>query len=178
VHVQGQALLHTHRDRGPYLRTTGLPLRTVQPSRMAYSTNTLFAALVGAFLFTACSSDTPNSNGPSAMPALPPSNATSPSGAANDGTNASIRLNPPHGEPGHVCEIPVGEPLDGSGAVGSDAGATQNIQMGTGMNMAPQTMTIPSTQGTPTQGGGSGRINPPHGEPGHVCEVPVGEPLP
>ncbi len=24
---------------------------------------------------------------------------------------ASQRLNPPHGQPGHICEIPVGEPL-------------------------------------------------------------------
>ncbi|MCB0772898.1 MAG: hypothetical protein KDB93_05950 [Flavobacteriales bacterium] len=26
--------------------------------------------------------------------------------------------------------------------------------------------------------GNSGKINPPHGEPGHDCAVPVGSPLP
>ncbi len=27
------------------------------------------------------------------------------------GTESAPRLNPPHGEPGHICEIPVGAPL-------------------------------------------------------------------
>lgn len=29
--------------------------------------------------------------------------------------NKEVALNPPHGQPGHKCEIPVGAPLDGSG---------------------------------------------------------------
>lgn len=29
--------------------------------------------------------------------------------------NKNVALNPPHGQPGHKCEIPVGAPLDGSG---------------------------------------------------------------
>src|SRR5690554_3660321 len=32
----------------------------------------------------------------------------------NSGNNASITLNPPHGEPGHDCAIKVGDPLPSS----------------------------------------------------------------
>lgn len=142
---------------------------------MTHTLHTLFAAFAAGLLFTACSSDTPNSNAPSAMPALPPASTSAPAATTNDGTNASIKLNPPHGEPGHVCEIPVGEPLDGSAGGGS---ASQTIQMGGGADAMPQTITMPQMQSSGMQGGGSGKINPPHGEPGHVCEVPVGEPLP
>src|SRR5690606_21418634 len=39
-----------------------------------------------------------------------------------DVQNASgVKLNPPHGEPGHRCEIPVGAPLDGSAATGGQS---------------------------------------------------------
>lgn len=65
-------------------------------------------------------------------------------------------LNPPHGQPGHDCNIPVGDPLDGSGSV---APASAH----------PQVLSSP---------GASPRLNPPHGQPGHICEIAVGQPLP
>ncbi len=128
----------------------------------------LFSSVI---LLSACSSDTPNSDAPSSMPAMPAAGTTAP---ASSGSSA--QLNPPHGEPGHVCEIPVGQPLDGSGGTTAPADG-QNIQMGGGTDFAPQTMTIPSASSSDVTLP-SGTANPAHGEPGHVCAVSVGDPLP
>lgn len=72
-------------------------------------------------------------------------------------------LNPAHGEPGHDCAIPVGAPLDGSGAQPQavNPGATQTIEPNLNVT-APV----------------SGNLNPAHGQPGHDCAVAVGAPLP
>lgn len=65
----------------------------------------------------------------------------------------NLAVNPPHGQPGHICEIPVGAPLKGP--------ATGN------------------TNGTPTATSGEGvKLNPAHGLPGHRCDIKVGDPLP
>lgn len=78
--------------------------------------------------------------------------------------------NPPHGEPGHRCEIPVGASLSGtppsSGPV-DQMPTTQAITM-------PQMSAQPAAGASSTPPG----MNPPHGEPGHDCAVPVGSPLP
>jgi len=142
-----------------------------------------------ALLFSSCASDATDSTvqeqAPTSQPqqinqapdmSVPALNVapTSPSSSTASG------LNPPHGEPGHVCEIPVGEPLNGSGKA---AGATnQTINMAPPTNGATPTFSTmppgsPVNKAAPS-GGGSGRMNPAHGEPGHVCEVPVGQPLP
>lgn len=82
--------------------------------------------------------------------------------------SGSGKLNPPHGQPGHVCELPVGAPLDGSAAPA--AGGQQNIQIQPQAAAPPvQQMQAPATTAPGT--------NPPHGQPGHVCELPVGAPL-
>ncbi len=77
-------------------------------------------------------------------------------------TTTKKGLNPPHGETGHDCAIPVGAPL------GSKPAATQT-------NNAPAVITAPttSTSQVVTPAG----MNPPHGEPGHRCDISVGEPL-
>lgn len=89
-------------------------------------------------------------------------NAVSPSAspAANTG---NVALNPPHGQPGHRCEIPVGAPLDGSGNTGGNRAA------------APAAAPIAPASSSPNA---SPKINPPHGQPGHRCDVRVGDPLP
>lgn len=71
-----------------------------------------------------------------------------------------VRLNPPHGEPGHNCDLPVGAPLDGSAPAQPVAPA----------NVVPPATASPAV--------GSGKINPPHGQPGHNCDYPVGAQLP
>lgn len=82
---------------------------------------------------------------------------------ANDPTS-KVMLNPPHGEPGHDCAIPVGQPLN------SNAGVSNQ----------PMRTTSPTINNQPvinTPNSGQVRLNPPHGEPGHDCAIPVGQPL-
>ncbi|MDN3723220.1 hypothetical protein QRD02_02405 [Aequorivita sp. SDUM287046] len=79
---------------------------------------------------------------------------TSNNNAANSNGGA---VNPPHGQPGHDCAIPVGAPLNGAG----------------GTNTAP---VLNKTETVPAAVSGKG-INPPHGQPGHRCDLNVGDPL-
>lgn len=146
----------------------------------------LALAAVAAFLITSCSSDTPEratrevpaATAPQQIIDAPILDADAMEGEAAPAPNSGTpRLNPPHGEPGHVCEIAVGEPLDGSGKAGTE---NQNIQivqpdMGGGSTFS---MPLGGPANDAPASGGSGRLNPAHGEPGHVCEIPVGQPLP
>lgn len=72
-------------------------------------------------------------------------------------TGGDLALNPPHGQPGHDCAVPVGAPLNGSG----------NSSTSPVLN---KTNSVPPT----ISGNG---INPPHGQPGHRCDIKVGDPL-
>lgn len=75
-------------------------------------------------------------------------------------------MNPPHGQPGHRCDIAVGALLNSKPA----APATTT---GTTVNAQPQvTMTEVPTKVKTLPG-----MNPPHGEPGHRCDIAVGAPL-
>lgn len=72
-------------------------------------------------------------------------------------------MNPPHGQPGHRCDIAVGSPLNSKPATTATKVSTQQPQV---------TMKeIPNTQKT------APGMNPPHGEPGHRCDIAVGAPL-
>jgi hypothetical protein len=71
-------------------------------------------------------------------------------------------LNPAHGQPNHRCDIAVGAPL--SSPVQTTQ-PTQSIQPA----QAPKPSAIPV--------GSTARLNPAHGEPGHDCKIPVGQPL-
>lgn len=81
--------------------------------------------------------------------------------SAKDETGATeqvaeaFMMNPPHGQPGHICEVPVGEPIPVS-----QPNAVQNVNLKTPLMQRNQ------------------RLNPAHGQPGHICEIPVGQPLP
>ncbi len=70
-------------------------------------------------------------------------------------------MNPPHGQPNHRCDIPVGSPL--SSPPGTQPTPTVTAQP----NVSVQT-------GTPSTAPG---MNPPHGQPNHRCDIPVGAPL-
>jgi hypothetical protein len=125
---------------------------------------------------------TPNSTSPVVTPV--PAPGTTPVPAQTAG------LNPAHGEPGHTCAIPVGAPLSSAPAAGSAPPAptittTTAPSNGPTINAAPAPApaTAPPISITPApaagQGmGGSARLNPAHGQPGHTCAVPVGQPLP
>jgi hypothetical protein len=71
-------------------------------------------------------------------------------------------FNPAHGQPGHRCDIAVGAPLNSAPA-----------------NKTPSTQspvqTITPVQ--PANTGSTAKLNPAHGQPGHDCTIPVGQPL-
>lgn len=108
-------------------------------------------------------------------------------------TNAQeVKLNPPHGQPGHRCEIAVGAPLDGSAAPVQPTQAQPQAQpasgkgfLGGGNSQAQQATPVaqqaPVKQAPPAQQtapGMQGKPNPAHGQPGHRCDIQVGQPLP
>lgn len=98
------------------------------------------------------------------------STAPAPANATNSG---SVALNPEHGQPGHRCDIPVGAPLNG-GAQQAPATSIQPQNMPAG----PRVQNTPAPSSAPAQISSQVKLNPPHGEPGHDCAVPVGQPLP
>lgn len=116
---------------------------------------TLNLFLLASFVsFMSCSDGNKNTESNSATP------GTAPSAMAAPGNTAA--LNPPHGQPGHRCDIEVGAPLN--------TPVAPNLPM---PNLTP----LPA-QGTSAPGGSvAAGTNPPHGEPGHDCAVPVGAPL-
>ena len=87
-------------------------------------------------------------------------------------------INPPHGQPGHRCDIPVGQPLNSKPAT---AAAPQNINTN-GNNIvqidpnavSPGKITLDNNGKQAKTAPG---MNPPHGQPGHRCDIPVGQPL-
>lgn len=118
-----------------------------------------FFVACGAVLLFSCQSSTHGDTDPS-LPQFTIENKVSEGNdslpLAIESQSSQARLNPPHGQPGHDCNIAVGQPLDGSGGA-SPAAAL------------PQVLSSP---------GASPRLNPPHGQPGHICEIEVGQPLP
>ncbi|MDR6463994.1 hypothetical protein [Chryseobacterium sediminis] len=87
-------------------------------------------------------------------------------------------MNPPHGQPGHRCDIPVGQPLNSKPAA---APTSQNINTN-GNNIvqidpnavSPGKITLDNNGKQAKTAPG---MNPPHGQPGHRCDIPVGQPL-
>lgn len=73
--------------------------------------------------------------------------------------NNTANINPPHGQPGHDCGIPVGSPMN-SPRVTKPAANTPVVNP----NIFNTVQTAPG-------------MNPPHGQPGHDCAIAVGAPL-
>lgn len=76
-------------------------------------------------------------------------------------------INPPHGQPGHRCDITPGSPLNSKPSVSAPTISTPTIN-----SPAIKMEQTPTTKVATAPG-----MNPPHGEPGHVCGTPVGSPL-
>ncbi|MCC2590538.1 hypothetical protein [Chryseobacterium sp. MFBS3-17] len=98
--------------------------------------------------------------------------STGPAPMAVAGQTTAPGTNPPHGQPGHRCEIPVGAPLNSA----PGAGNTQQIVVdpsSSGNTLQIDPNAAKPSQNTPTAAG----MNPPHGEPGHRCDIAVGAPL-
>ncbi len=109
--------------------------------------------LLGLMLIVSCKDEEKTTE------ATPQETAETTSQAAE---SKEVKVNPAHGLPGHRCDIPVGAPLNAT------AGSTQNTT---------PTSPPPSTSVSPIRVDQSPNVNPPHGEPGHDCSVPVGAPL-
>lgn len=128
---------------------------------------------VGALSFASCNSEKSETTGPipenrnaQQAPITPQFNqndtqvtiGATPVPVTN--TSTASNLNPPHGQPGHRCDIEVGKPLD-----------SKPIQATIPAN---QTITTLPQQANPAPGANA---NPPHGQPGHRCDIAVGAPL-
>jgi len=136
----------------------------------------IFAGMFTAISLVSCSSgdsaDKPRM-GDALVDSLLGDDSSMPTASKGEGN-----LNPPHGEPGHRCEIPVGAPLD------SEPGdyVEPNLSVSPTLQPpAPVEMEMPSqpeydTSLSPSEMLAKG-LNPPHGEAGHKCEIPVGAPL-
>lgn len=74
-------------------------------------------------------------------------------------------MNPAHGQPGHRCDIAVGAPLNSP----VKTAAAQK-------NSAESSVTINPSQAVTAAKTAPG-MNPPHGQEGHRCDIPVGSPL-
>lgn len=107
------------------------------------------------------------------MPSAITSNTTTLSGNTS---TAKAGLNPAHGQPGHRCDIAVGASLSTPVAA-----STPQVKSMTSNTTTPSAqISSPSTSpiSTPSAlSSGSGKLNPPHGQPGHDCAVEVGKPL-
>lgn len=92
--------------------------------------------------------------------------------------NTGVALNPAHGQPGHRCEIAVGAPLNST--PNAQTPAKPAPVMTSSQLQNPAASSTPSIL-NPTSGGttlAKGTPNPAHGQPGHKCEIAVGQPLP
>ena len=99
-------------------------------------------------------------------PVAPQSNTVS----VNQPQPTAPGMNPPHGQPNHRCDIPVGAPLNSKKAEATTVKST-DIQTSTTTPIAvPQN----NTSSTSVADG----MNPAQGQPGHRCDIPVGAPLP
>lgn len=82
-------------------------------------------------------------------------------------------LNPAHGQPGHRCEIPVGQPLNSAPQAAPQV-VTTNNNVPNAVQIDPKSMEVANFEKPKKTAPG---MNPPHGEPGHRCDIAVGEPL-
>ena len=94
-------------------------------------------------------------------------------------TKTAPGMNPPHGQPGHVCGIAVGAPLNSKPTKAPTSATTTNAYSVTPTNKpagTPSLLSPPATTSAPAVETAPG-MNPPHGQPGHVCGIAVGAPL-
>jgi len=114
----------------------------------------------------------------------------SPAGQKNTGA----MLNPPHGEPFHRCDIPVGAPLSSAPTNAKTPTTNNQVKATTPQPPASAPVVVKSNDPTgantgqmnpaPVPGpvtasdGPKPKLNPAHGQPHHRCDIAVGSPLP
>lgn len=155
------------------------------------TTKYLIASLVTVLLFASCkkelepqdSSSNPNDTIPdtTATASAPAAGANpmmqnpqmtmTPTTAPAAPTVTAPGMNPPHGQPGHRCDIAVGAPLSSAPA---KPGIVPNTAATPGkMTVTPAGSTLTPPPPVKTAPG----MNPPHGQEGHRCDIAVGAPL-
>ncbi|NQU54858.1 MAG: hypothetical protein HQ522_20240 [Bacteroidetes bacterium] len=109
-----------------------------------------------------------------------PATATSNEPMAVNTATTPPELNPAHGLPYHRCDIPVGSPLNAAAPAKPAApinrtGTSPTLENAARLNGQrtnnPTAPTVANATTTPP------KLNPPHGQPFHRCEIPVGSPL-
>ncbi len=179
-------------------------------NRIKLGSSIFVIAFFTLFTLGSCSSSQNESKQTPAIPVLPqnqePTTVTNPEPeqpvSAETATqpteaqgNGEVMLNPPHGEPFHRCDIPVGAPLN-SAPANTTRQTTSNPPTAAApvtTNTAPRPTNNPTSptlenamrmnpsQARSTTAPPSGtkpRLNPPHGQPWHRCDIAVGSPLP
>ncbi|GAA4318524.1 hypothetical protein [Flaviaesturariibacter amylovorans] len=106
------------------------------------------------------------------LPSPPPPAVTSAVPVASKGAKGA--LNPAHGQPGHRCDIAVGAPLSSPAAAAPQPVTITPPAGGATPTVVAQPSTARPATAAPAKGA---RLNPAHGQPGHDCAVPVGQPL-
>lgn len=128
-------------------------------------------------LTTTPSNMSDSTKGPSAnnLPVQMPANAVMPQSTTSmpqnvvTSTTTAPGMNPPHGQPGHRCDVKDGAPLSTAPArVATTPNATATAPQ---IVSAPQPVAAAPTAATPKG------MNPAHGQPGHRCDISVGAPL-
>lgn len=98
-------------------------------------------------------------------------------------TQTAPGMNPPHGQPGHRCDVAVGAPLNSKPVQKNQSQTTQVVsskstqQPVMNVNSNGGSTTIVGTNVPPVTTTAPG-MNPPHGQEGHRCDIAVGAPLP
>ena len=121
-----------------------------------------------------------------AVPATVPVAATSVEPTAANRSTIPPELNPPHGQPFHRCDIPVGSPLNAAAAPAKSAAPAKPAQVVSRTGTAPTLDNAarlnnpqPNNSIAPTASNSTPpKLNPPHGQPFHRCDIAVGSPLP
>lgn len=94
--------------------------------------------------------------------------------------NPNLQRNPEHGQPGHRCDLPVGSLLNGApepaqASSDNNAAAAQTQAASPSVN-AGASIPVTSNANAAAVKTAPG-MNPPHGQPNHRCDIPVGSPL-
>ncbi len=82
---------------------------------------------------------------------------------------SNLILNPKHGETGHRCDLAVGAPLN---SVPTKTATPQPSPQNVSTTTTSQVVTQPTPVATVNAKGQ--KINPPHGQPNHRCDIAVG----
>jgi len=119
----------------------------------------------------------------SSVPATVPAAAISNEPTAVTKTTTPPELNPPHGQPFHRCDIPVGSPLNAAAPAKSApainrTGTAPTLENAAKLNNPQTNNPTAPTVANVNANGTPPKLNPPHGQPFHRCEIPVGSPLP